>query len=392
MPFFPKTFFWGTSTAAAQIETAYDHQWKGLKARDGYIFSRTIEHEKQRDTDLEYIRRFGKMYRCGVDWSRLQTAPFAPFDPDVVDEYRDFFKNVRAVGMDLMFVLHHFTNPTWFERNGSWLNRKNLPAFQNYVEQCEQHFGEFVATWNTFNEPNVYALNGWMQGVFPPHQKSLWRATQALDHMARAHNTAFDYLKAKQPDDPVGISLNTCFFKALHPLGYPLAKFTDWWFIWRTARRFRRLDYYGVSYYAYIPFVPQPLTELDTPGELAKRGIPHDKMWGYFPGGLGIILRKLYRRYRKPIVITENGICTDDPQRRIASIKDYLRVLHEVMREGVDIRGYIHWSTFDNFEWNLGMQYRFGLVAVHPDTLERSMTAAGAFYETVCQASGFADD
>jgi beta-glucosidase len=49
----------------------------------------------------------------------------------------------------------------------------------------------------------------------------------------------------------------------------------------------------------------------------------------------------------------------------------------------VDLQGYIHWSTWDNFEWHLGPTYRFGLVRVDFRTMERSMTEAGLFYEKI---------
>ena len=61
----------------------------------------------------------------------------------------------------------------------------------------------------------------------------------------------------------------------------------------------------------------------------------------------------------------------------------YLKVIHQAIQDGVDIQGYIHWSTFDNFEWNLGPTYRFGLVRVNTYTKERQMTEAGTFYAQI---------
>jgi len=121
---------------------------------------------------------------------------------------------------------------------------------------------------------------------------------------------------------------------------------------------------------------------------LEQLGIPHDKMWGYRPEGLGEQIRRMHKKYAKPIIITENGICTDNMQQRIEGIKDYLQVCHKAIQDGIDLQGYIHWSTWDNFEWHLGPSFRFGLVRVNFETMEREMTQAGEFYAKVVLDNG----
>ena len=138
-------------------------------------------------------------------------------------------------------------------------------------------------------------------------------------------------------------------------------------------------------YKRQILFNPIAVTEIDHPGKLAKMNIPHDKMWGYRPEGLGRIIRRIYNWYKKPIIITENGICSDDPAKRIQCLKDYLSVCHQLIEEGIPLKGYMHWSTWDNHEWHLGPTYRFGLVEVNFQTMERKMTAAGDFYNKLTQ-------
>lgn len=380
---FPSDFYWGSSTSAAQTETAFDHQWKGMTSKDGYVFERTTDHELRRDEDLEYICQFGTVYRGGIEWSKLQRAPFKKLDKKILDEYKEFFSKLNARGMKLLLVLHHFANPTWFERNGGWLNQENVAAFVNFAEQCVEHFGQYVWNWNTFNEPNAYANCAYILGNFPPHKKNPLLAARALRNLGKAHSLVYDIIKKKSPETPVSISFNTVYFKALHPLGNLPAAIFDAWYHRLTIQNFKKMDYWGISYYTYMPFAPFPITEVDSPGKLDKMGIPHDKMWGYYPLGLGIILKRLYKIRKIPIIVIENGICTDDPQQRIQSIKDYLKVIHDTMQSGVDIRGYLHWSTWDNFEWNLGPTYRFGLVSVDLETKNRTMTEAGTFFAKV---------
>lgn len=382
---FPQDFKWGTSTAAAQIETASEHNWKGVVAIDGAVFERTTDHELRRDEDLGYITRFGTVYRCGVDWARLQLGPRAPFQEEVVQEYREWFDKLRAEGMEIMFVIHHFTHPLWLENEGGWTKEDAIPVYVDFAQRCVDHFGDQVAYWNTFNEPNVYALNGFMVGHFPPFRRNYFAASRVIDMMGKAHDIVYEVIKARYPNAPIGISLNTGWFDGQNWLGNLAAKFMDWWFHWRTAKRFEKVDYWGVSYYAYIPFKPGPITEIDNPGELAKMGLEHDQMWGYRPEGLGRIIRRIYQKYGKPVIVTENGICTDDPNRRIAAIKDYLSVCHQLIEEGIPLFGYIFWSTFDNFEWKLGNTYRFGLITVDWRTMNRAVTAAADFYQKVTE-------
>lgn len=386
---FPSNFFWGSSTAAAQVETARNHPWKGLKALDGAVFERTTDHELQRLSDADFIARLGSIYRCGVDWGRLQSEPNGKFDPAVVDEYSAFFQKLKANGVGLMFVLHHFAHPNWFEQRGGWANEDNIPLYLDFVRQCLKHFGEYVHYWNTFNEPNVYAMNAYILGNFPPHKKGRYfTANRVLDNMGRAHDIAFDMIRDKS-DAPIGISLNTACFEGANFPGRIVAAFVRWWFMDRAARPFRKCDFWGLSYYAYMLFDPFPIDAIGRKAELEKRKIPHDRMWGYRPEGFGAVMRYFHRRFGKPIIVTENGICTDDQHQRIQAIRDYLGVCHEAIADGVALQGYIHWSTWDNFEWHLGPSYRFGLVRVDFDTMQRSITEAGLFYEKIALENGF---
>ncbi len=384
---FPDDFLWGTSTAAAQIETASEHNWKGFKSKDGYIFDRTADHELRRAEDVEIIQQFGSVYRCGVDWARLQTSAFADFDLKVVQEYKDFFEQLNQKGTRIMFVIHHFMHPLWFDKLGAWEDKKNAEAFIDYAKKCVHHFHQYVFNWNTFNEPNVFCLNAYITGVFPPQKKSLFLGTRALRMMASIHDELYDYIKSKTPQKPIGISLNTALFEGLNFGGRFLAAFTDRWFVHQTARLFKKVDYLGISYYAHILFKPHPITEIDHPGELAKMGYPHDGMWAYKPDGLRFNIQRLYDKYQKPIIITENGVCSADPQVRIQCLKDYLSILHKLIQNGVPIMGYIHWSTFDNFEWNLGPSFQFGLASVDLETRDRTISSAGHFYTEICESN-----
>jgi beta-glucosidase len=91
-------------------------------------------------------------------------------------------------------------------------------------------------------------------------------------------------------------------------------------------------------------------------------------------------IRYFFDRFRKPIIITENGFCTSDDAKRVAAIRDYAAILHRALAEHYPILGYYHWTAWDNFEWTLGMQYRFGLFSCDPDSLTRYPKASASVY------------
>ncbi|KKP81935.1 MAG: beta-glucosidase [Candidatus Moranbacteria bacterium GW2011_GWF2_35_54] len=83
----------------------------------------------------------------------------------------------------------------------------------------------------------------------------------------------------------------------------------------------------------------------------------------------------------KPIYITENGIADVDDLKRPKFIKEHLKFVHKSISEGIDIRGYFHWSLLDNFEFveMRGFWPRFGLIEIDHKTLERKPRKS--FYE-----------
>ena len=159
---FPKDFIWGTSTAAYQIETVSDNNWKGVKCNDGTVFDKCSQHDLHRDEDLELICQVSNGYRMSHDWAKLQKAPFAPFDKVEVENYMRFMEELKRRGKHIMLVLHHFTNPTWFEKEGGWEKEGNRKMWLDFVQKTVDTFGHLADTWNTFNEPSVYVYNGWM--------------------------------------------------------------------------------------------------------------------------------------------------------------------------------------------------------------------------------------
>lgn len=377
---FPENFIFGTSTSAYQIETAFEHDWLNIKSRDGNVFKRTTDHEKKLKEDIRIISSLAPHYRMSLMWSRLQQKPYAQFDRAVVRMYSDFLRSLRAEGTEVMMVLHHFANPTWFSNSGGWENNQNIGAWLNFGEQMVETFAEYVSLWNTFNEPNLYTAMAYVAGEFPPFERNIVKANRVIRNLAKAHDLMYDIIKRTDPDKPVGISHNSTSFKADNMLGYLPAKVFDWSYMSYPDNLFKKTDFFGMSYYARIGFDPLPVTYLSSPEKLTRTGKAHDDMWEYYPAGLEENIIRFWKKYKKPIYVTENGICTSDDTKRVSAIADYMKALSGAMAKGADVRGYYHWTAWDNFEWSLGPTFRFGLYSVDPVTMERRKKPSADIY------------
>ncbi len=106
--------------------------------------------------------------------------------------------------------------------------------------------------------------------------------------------------------------------------------------------------------------------------------------WDIYPRGLYAVLLGL-KKYRLPVMITENGICTGDDKQRWKFIRDHLKYVHRAMAKGVNVMGYLYWSLLDNFEWDKGFAPRFGLIDVNYKTFKRTVRPSARKYAQVCK-------
>jgi beta-glucosidase len=380
---FPDGFVFGTSTAAAQIETAFDHDWQGVKARNGSVFQRTTDHEKRFKEDAEIIASLAPNYRMSLMWSKLQRAPYDSLHQPTLRSYRLFIEDLKGRGVDIMMVLHHFANPLWFSKNGGWEKAENIPLWIDFAKKVVDEFGLYVSYWNTFNEPNVYASYGWITGFFPPFKTNPLLAGRVIKNMSTAHDQVYDYIKAKYPEQPVGISHNATIFSAENLLGWFPARLADWWFMEYVPGHFEKVDFFGMSYYGRIPHDPMPITFLETPEKIKEMGRAHDDIWEYHPEGLRTCIDRYWNKYRKPIIITENGVCDESDFLRLQAIQDYAQIVHKAIKDGIEIKGYYFWSTWDNFEWHLGPAMRFGLYECDLKTMNRMRRPSGDLFASL---------
>ena len=100
------------------------------------------------------------------------------------------------------------------------------------------------------------------------------------------------------------------------------------------------------------------------------------------PEGLYPLLLSAWGRYKKPIFVTENGLADAKDEYRRWWLEETIVAMERALSEGVDLRGYFHWSLLDNFEWKYGWWPQFGLVHVDRTTMKRTVRPSAKWFAT----------
>jgi beta-glucosidase len=402
---FPAGFLWGTASAAHQVEgNDRNCDWWEFEHEPGRIANGdtsevACDHYNRYREDFSLLRELGQgSHRLSIEWSRIEPSE-GEFDSRQIRHYRDVLGEVREQGMEPMVTLHHFTNPRWFIKKGGWTAAGAARAFLPYVHRVVDELGDLVSLWCTINEPNIYAANGWITGEFPPARHGdLPSVYRALANMRHAHELAYLAIKRRWPDSPVGLSHHKfLFLPASGRRSDRLAAQTAQLAVDRWPVGPGRLglvveatsDFIGIAHYhgqlvAFDARRPgdQFIRRLNVPGvPVTEMGWSADPRW--MRGVLGDL-----KHLGKPVYITENGMATTDDRVRERYIPDVLENVLLAIQDGVDVRGYFHWTNMDNFEWNRGYQAHFGLISVDRNTLERTVKPSGRLYARIAKANG----
>jgi beta-glucosidase len=401
---FPKGFLWGTSSAAHQVEgDNRNNDWWEWEQTPGHIANGdrsgiANDHYHRYREDFALLRQMNQnAHRLSIEWSRIEPSE-GVFDSRQIRHYRDVLGEMREQAITPMVTLHHFTSPLWFIRKGGWMSGDAYRAFIPFVTRVADELGDLVDIWCTLNEPNIYAAQGWVAGEFPPgHHGELASQYRVTRHMHRAHELAYAAIKRRWPASQVGLSHHKFLFLPATPRRLD-----------RVAAAGARLvmdrwpdglgqlrhvvaatsDYIGVAHYwaqmcAFDARLPrdQFVRRFNPPD--AK---PTEMGWVSNPTWMRRVLNEL-KRYGKPVYITENGISTPDDHEREQYLTEVLANVHAAIDDGVDVRGYFHWTNIDNFEWARGYTIHFGLIAVDRKTLERTMRPSGRLYARIAAAN-----
>jgi beta-glucosidase len=305
-------------------------------------------------------------YRFSVEWSRIEPSP-GRFSERWLAHYRAMAACCKAHGMLAVPTLHHFTNPRWIADAGGWEEPETAVRFARFGRTVAEALGDLAALVITINEPNIVALLGYENGVFPPGKRDRDARARVTHTLIDAHRRAVEAVRAARPNVPVGMALAMADWQAL-PGGE------------RELEAIRRLredvfleategdDFVGVNTYTRHRLGPQGWVGNEPDVELTAAG------YEYWPEALGPTLRHAWRvTGGRTLIVTESGIATDDDARRVEYIDRALTAMRDAIDDGVEVRGYLHWSALDNFEWNHGYAQRFGLIAVDRSSQARTV-------------------
>ena len=397
---FPQNFLWGAATSSYQVEggNANSGWWHWEKKAGKENSGLACRHYELYAHDFDLARSLNhNAHRLSIEWSRVEPRE-GEFSKAELKHYIDVIDALRSRNLEPIVTLHHFSNPLWFAQKGGWQNRRGIAYFLRFAEFIVKALAGKVRHWITINEPLVYTYHVYILGVWPPQEKSLLKAMRAEDNFLIAHIKTYKlihdiYRKANLAHPYVSIAQNVQAFLPCRPVlrdkfaAYLRDKWYNFRFIERAARR-RSLDYIGINYYSrQVAEVEKwSLSHLimDT-CKMNHHPVKKNSLgWDIYPQGLYDLLLKL-KKYNLPIIITENGISTDDDSLRWEYISEHLKSIHAAMEKGVKVTGYFYWSLLDNFEWDKGFSPRFGIIEVDYNTYERRVRESAEKFAAVCK-------
>ncbi|MEW9049977.1 MAG: family 1 glycosylhydrolase [Neobacillus sp.] len=403
---YPKSFLWGTATSAYQVEgnNNKSDMWaeeysEGSPYRD--YSGDAVDHYNRYKQDIELMASLGlNSYRFSIEWSRIEPEQ-GVFSQVELNHYRDVIKVCYDNKITPVVTMMHFTSPRWLMKMGGWKNPKTGDLFASYCEVVFKELGEDIPYVLTMNEVNLpvmlkelfinldfmppvgmdaksWTAPGWREsaaqkcGTTVDHYFTFHMASDevSLEIVKVAHRKARDVMKKINPSTKVGLSLALPEIQAIEGGEEQAAKvWHDYFGQFKSA--IAGDDFIGVQNYTREIYGPNGQVPVAEGTEVTAMG------YEYYPEALAGTIRNVAKELDIPVMVTEHGIATNDDSRRVEFIERGLKGLHSCMEDGIEILGYLYWSTFDNYEWTFGYEPKFGIIAVNRDTQERTVKESG---------------
>ncbi len=402
---FPEGFLWGSATAAHQIEGDNIHSGHWKREQNYHTWGKSwcvpsgkaCDHYNRVEQDVNMIADLGhRGYRMGIEWARIEPEE-GHFEQKEVDHYIRELSLLKEKGIQTNVTLIHFSIPQWLEERSGLANAENIKYFERYLKFLLPQITQYVDFWGIINEFNL--------GIKP---EMIAKKAATLKFHAMAYRLIKTYSNAPISSPHAAVMMDPK--RRYDKFDSTLADYKDWAeneFFFHAVRTGEivlpfyeseyvpelkgALDYWSVNIYTremvdsrtakgtsdrydhkYLKLIPRQPFYLDE----------------FFPENM---IHMLTRLGDKPVYITENGVSAYDDRWRIVFITLYLNALHEAIRMGVDVRGYLYWSLMDNYEW-VSFIPRFGIVGVDYKTFERTPKPSAYFFRDIIENNGFTQD
>lgn len=449
MTHFPPSFVWGAAAASYQIEGAATEDGKGLSVWDmlcrkpgaiweGHTGNVACDHYHRYAEDVALMQQIGlQAYRFSISWPRVLPDGVGKVSPAGLGFYDRLVDNLLEAGVAPYATLFHWDFPYALYCRGGWLNRDSADWFADYARVVVEALGDRVRDWMTLNEIQVFVGMGHLDGEHAPGDKlGMPEVLRVGHHAMLAHGKAVQAIRAASPG-PCRVGWAPTTFPmipvtespediaaarmAMFSVAEEFAIWSNTW--WLDPVFFGRYPEDGLRLFgaAAPPIQPGDMETIAQPLDFCgfniyqgsgvqagpqdypvpvPRPVGYPKTsfnWPVTPEALYWGPRFMYERYGVPLFITENGLANadwisldgavHDPQ-RIDFTRRYLLALERAIADGVDMRGYFHWSLMDNFEWANGYRERFGLIFVDYATQQRVLKDSARWYAEVIASNG----
>ena len=402
---------WGASTSPHQVEGNNHNQWtvwelenapylarnaekhygwldvwptikKQAGEPENYISGQAIDHYNRYEEDFDLLKSLNlNAYRFGIEWSRIEPTE-GQWDQKEIDHYKRYIAELKKRGIQPMINLWHWTMPIWFADLGGFEKGRNIEYFERFVKRIAKELIIPCGLVTTVNEPNSYVALGYLEGQWPPSRHSLGKSIRVIRNLAEAHNRVYKILRSMDKDLSIGVATQCNNNQPKRP-GNIIDRLVsgsadylwNWWFLNRVkgCQDFVGFNYYFTDYFkGTVRRNPRWHRHYI---HTNYRGVHHrvrhtpdspsnDLGWYMEPGGIYHVIMKLAKRYKKPIIVTENGVADMHDRYRKWWLEETMNAIERANINEANVIGYFHWSLLDNFEWAQGWWPKFGLIEV----------------------------
>lgn len=426
-------WLWGTAIAGCQNEgDCTNNQYDDIQGTivNGQLYEKAgimCDGWNRYKEDIQLMKELGvNAHRFSVEWSKIEPQP-GVYDEEALAHYEDVCKEMVANGIKPVITLYHYAEPKWFSKMDSFEKRENCTYFVNFCAKVYERLHPYTYMWLTFCSPET-AAQGWLSGGRPPFKKDMKLMVQVLHNILETHVDIYQKFKSLPNGTQSRIGIHKTVFQ-LDPwiFGDPIAHLKSYmgdklinesvYHFFKTGQfkvyvpfkvnynktndyiknGGKALDYMGMSYYCHNYMTATSMFR--EPNQDIEPHMAHPT-YTVYGEGLYRAIKEMSERITQPlgipIYVTENGIGLteqedevepDQGNKRTLQGKRITYALARAIQDGHDVRGYMHWSLMDNYEWGT-YEKRFGLYHVDFDNnLKRDLKKGAQYYKDIVQGS-----